>query len=408
MTVYDRWHKSRPLSGEATCPEHRKVPTVDHGIGDRWQVRWRDEQGEQRKRNFTKRAAADAFDAKTKRDLVSGDYVDQASGKIRFEEFAEKWRASQIHREATSALIERALRLHINPVIGKLPMASLKPSHIQGLVRALSETLSPSTVSVTYSYVVSICLAAVRDRVLARTPCVGIRLPAQDRKRVEPLDVETLVVIAETLPRKYRAIPLTATGTGLRPSEIFGLEPEKIDFRHKTLRVDQQLVTGTGPGHPVYLAPPKTPQSVRTIPLTDGVVELLRAHLEEFPATRVEVEDRTNPRKPCRRTAELVFTTTQNTPLKRHTWTDIWRAVAQTVGLPAGTGLHICRHTYASALIRYGESVKTVQHLLGHSSANTTLNTYSHLWPDADVRARSAVDAMFKDVPSLCPDHDAG
>ncbi len=61
-----------------------------------------------------------------------------------------------------------------------------------------------------------------------------------------------------------------------------------------------------------------------------------------------------------------------------------------------GTGPHVCRHTYAAALIRYGEGVKTVQHLLGHSSAVTTLNIYAHLWPDADDQARAAACA---DVP---------
>ncbi|HLI39811.1 MAG TPA: tyrosine-type recombinase/integrase [Streptosporangiaceae bacterium] len=77
---------------------------------------------------------------------------------------------------------------------------------------------------------------------------------------------------------------------------------------------------------------------------------------------------------------------------------------------PAGAGSQpeprrlACRHFYASALIRYGESVKTVQHLLGHSSPAITLNAYAHLWPDADDRARQAIEAAFGlDVPSMCP-----
>ena len=43
------------------------------------------------------------------------------------------------------------------------------------------------------------------------------------------------------------------------------------------------------------------------------------------------------------------------------------------------TGLHLPRHYYASLLIRYGESVKTVQVRLGHATAAETLDTYSHL-----------------------------
>ena len=50
------------------------------------------------------------------------------------------------------------------------------------------------------------------------------------------------------------------------------------------------------------------------------------------------------------------------------------------------------RHLYASLLIRHGESVKTVQDRLGHSSAAVTLDTYSHMWPDADDTTRAAVE----------------
>ena len=63
------------------------------------------------------------------------------------------------------------------------------------------------------------------------------------------------------------------------------------------------------------------------------------------------------------------------------------------VGLPTGTHFHQLRHFYASLLIDGGESVKVVQARLGHATADETLNTYAHLWPDTEDRSRSAVDA---------------
>ena len=53
---------------------------------------------------------------------------------------------------------------------------------------------------------------------------------------------------------------------------------------------------------------------------------------------------------------------------------------------------HDLRHFTASALIRYGESVKTGAHVLRHADETRTLRTYSHLWLDADARTRVAVD----------------
>ncbi len=60
-----------------------------------------------------------------------------------------------------------------------------------------------------------------------------------------------------------------------------------------------------------------------------------------------------------------------------------------------GMRYHDLRHGYASALISAGCSVRAVQHALGHASAATTLNLYSHLWPGDEERIRQAVDSTF-------------
>lgn len=52
--------------------------------------------------------------------------------------------------------------------------------------------------------------------------------------------------------------------------------------------------------------------------------------------------------------------------------------------------MHMMRHTYASALISAGLSVKVVSARLGHANASETLNTYTHLFPDDADRTREA------------------
>lgn len=71
------------------------------------------------------------------------------------------------------------------------------------------------------------------------------------------------------------------------------------------------------------------------------------------------------------------------------------RAQRERVGLPEGFRFHDLRHYLASLLIASGSDVKVVQARLRHASATTTLNTYSHLWPDADESARAAVGAVL-------------
>jgi integrase len=67
----------------------------------------------------------------------------------------------------------------------------------------------------------------------------------------------------------------------------------------------------------------------------------------------------------------------------------------QVDGLPARLRFHDLRHYFASLLIASGLDVKTVQARMRHASAKTTLDTYSHLWPDRDESSRAAVAAVY-------------
>jgi integrase len=73
------------------------------------------------------------------------------------------------------------------------------------------------------------------------------------------------------------------------------------------------------------------------------------------------------------------------------------RAVrAEVAGLPEGFTFHDLRHFLASLLIASEDDIKTVQARLRHSSARTTLDTYGHLWPDADESTRAAIGAVIR------------
>ncbi len=67
-------------------------------------------------------------------------------------------------------------------------------------------------------------------------------------------------------------------------------------------------------------------------------------------------------------------------------------ARAKVPGLPADFRYQDLRHYFASMLIASGADVKVVQARLRHASAKTTLDTYSHLWPDSDDSTRAAID----------------
>src|SRR5215813_14776551 len=60
--------------------------------------------------------------------------------------------------------------------------------------------------------------------------------------------------------------------------------------------------------------------------------------------------------------------------------------------LPAGTRFHDLRHFYASALISANLNPKVIQARLGHATIAETMDTYGHLFPDAEDLGWTAVD----------------
>ena len=342
-----------------------------------WRARFVDDAGKEHAKHFArKRDAQTWLDAQTTA-TVTGTYVVPNAGKVTFKEYAESWRTSQVFRPSTAALVELALRKRVYPAIGAKALSAISKTMVQKLVASLNETYAPATVVVTYSYVSTVLKDAVENRRIARTPCVGIKLPEIVKKRVEPRTTEQVQAAAKAAGDRLRAAVLLAAGTGMRRGEVFGLTEDRVLFLERKILVDRQLV-GVREGGPVF-GPPKTRASVREIPLPTSVAEALAKHIEQYPPGPYG----------------LLFTTSHGHAWRWTTLGEVWRAKMRAAKLE-GFDFHELRHYYASLLIRYGESIKTVQARLGHKSAEETLNTYSHLWPDSDDRSRDAVDAAMR------------
>ncbi len=342
-------------------------------VSSGWRARYRTPDGGSRSRTFPRKVDAERFLTTIEASKLTGAYVDPGAGRVTFGDYAEAWRAMQVHRPGTVVQVEGNLRRHVLPVLGARPLASVRPSEIQALVKGLD--LAPGTVELIYRYLVAIFRAAVADRLIAVSPCTGIKLPKVEVHRVVPPSVEEVQAIAQAIPERYKALVTFAAGTGLRQGECFGVTLDRVDWLRRQVKVDRQLVLlpGSGP----TLAPPKTAASYRTVPLPDVVLETLSEHLKNLPAP-----------------GGFIFTNHRGEPISRTRFSDVWRPAVKAAGCP-GTTFHHLRHFYASLLIRHGESVKVVQSRLGHASAAETLDTYSHLWPDSEDRTRAAVDAVL-------------
>lgn len=403
MSVTDRWHKTRPAPGEPVCREHGKAPAADHGDGDQWQVRWRDETGAQRKRNFAKKATATSFDAEIRSRLDRGTSLDLAAGRQPVSAYARKYRASLTLADSTAERLDRVFRLHVDELpLGRLTMSQARASHMRNWVKDRAAVLAPSTLAVVWSNVASMFSAAVLDRVIGVSPCTGVKVPAAVAAEHFIPTGDQVRAVAGALPDRYRAIAWLAAGCGWRRGEILGLELTGLDFLRRTAQVSQQLKALTGV--PPFLAPPKTKTSPRVSEMGSVTSLALAQHLEQFPVAPRLILDKTDPRKVAERPAMLIFTTSTGAPVHPAYWSDIWRRAADQAGIPKGIGVHCLRHYFATLLIHEGKSVKAVQLAMGHATPMITLNTYAGMWPEEEGSMRSIIDAALGNVPAECPD----
>jgi hypothetical protein len=131
-----------------------------------WRARWRTPDGASRSKTFSRQIDAQRHLTAVEQSKLTGGYVDPRAGRITSRSFAEQWRPVQIHRPSTATKVEGILRRHVYPRIGARPIGDVRPSELQSLVKALTQTLVPHTVEVIYGCVSSIFKAAVADQII--------------------------------------------------------------------------------------------------------------------------------------------------------------------------------------------------------------------------------------------------
>jgi integrase len=190
-----------------------------------------------------------------------------------------------------------------------------------------------------------------------------------------------------------------AVHTGMRQGELLALKWADVDLKSGRVSV-RRTITKSG-GH-LLLGEPKTAKSRRTITLTTGSLNALRAHrkrqLEEMMQRAGLWQDN-----------GLVFASEAGTLInptnlrRRH-----FASLLECAGLPAGTRFHDLRHTCATLLLGKGIHPKFVQELLGHANIAITLDTYSHVIPGmGDATACAMEDALEGDQPEVQDAEDA-
>ncbi|WP_072690449.1 site-specific integrase [Rhodococcus marinonascens] len=148
---------------------------------------------------------------------------------------------------------------------------------------------------------------------------------------------------------------------GLRFGEAAALQGSDVDLERQRFRIHRSV---TLVDSKLVYSSTKSNKG-RDVPIPGFLCELLANHLDGHPAD------------------VLAFPESRGGAMRannvRSRW---WNAAVEKSTAPEGLTPHELRHTCASLAITAGANIKTLQRMLGHSSAALTLDRYGHLLED--------------------------
>ena len=285
-----------------------------------------------------------------------------SSGSVTVKElFAEWLDAVQLCvKPSTFANYIMKVQKHILPAFGGIPYAKITAEYVRSFIQQkLASGLSAKYVA--DIVIVFKSMAKYMNRLHGyQNPLAHVLLPKQERTErrllTKPEQLRLVRCLKQNLDPTALCI-LLSLYTGLRVGEVCGLKWDDIDFIKSTLtvrRTVQRIYDGSKTV--LHIGAPKSRSSCRTIPIPAFLKELLLPFQKAgncfvFSGCVIPKEPRTLQRR--------------------------FQLILKKAELPS-VNYHSLRHLFATNCIQLGFDIKTLAELLGHHSAETTLNRYLH------------------------------
>lgn len=306
--------------------------------------------------------------------ISNGNNCEQKRDGVLFCDVLNAWLESGTpqYRDATQLKYQSIIELHIKPELGSLPIAKVTAANLNAFIeKKLNEDKVNGRDKLSPSYVRTMALIAnaAYKYAVSENLCVPFRSPVykpiQRKAEVDVLSDREQKYLQDTLsPAKDTTelgIYLTLN-TGLRLGELCALRWSDIDMEERVIKVRHTITrakaeTDNGAKTKTVIGSPKTPSSLRTIPVNTALFKALseakKAACSEFVVSQ------------------------RNSFVPPRTFEYRYRRCLERLSV-RNINFHALRHTFATRCVNAGIDAKTVSELLGHSNVSITLNTYVH------------------------------
>lgn len=285
----------------------------------------------------------------------------------------QKW------RDSTRATMTRYLSIVKKAKIYHMPINKIKMLDCKTFfVELQNQGYSFGTIASIHALLKMAFAMACEDDVLVKNPC-GFSLKSiieDDTPKVVALSQEQIdefkkFLLNDTYGRRWSDIVEILLGTGMRIGEFGALTIKDIDFDNNIIHINKQIQRLVGR---VVITQTKSKNGVRDIPMTPAVSKSVKNLLDERRESKADIM--------IDGYVGFLSVTKTGRPRTGPEYADSLRLLVNRYNETATHKIgrctpHVFRHTFCTRCIAAGMDVKTVQYLMGHSDASTTLNIYT-------------------------------
>lgn len=278
----------------------------------------------------------------------------------------------------------KGVAIHHLSELGSYTLAELSTPLLREFInKKFDSGLSSRSVEYIFTLLKASLKLAVNDELILHNPMDKIAKPKKSTSRKPvALTMEQCKSLLNVLPTaELKRLFYIDMKTGLRRSEILGLKWQDIDYKAKTLTIEQTVIKVDSLAY-IFNAT-KNENSKRSITIDDATIEALKKQrkfvLQQSIKNQKFIDNR------------LVFPGENGNPRYPDHITHIAKKYGTIAELPEGFSFHSLRHTHATLLLKAGVHYKIVQARLGHATFQQTMDTYSHVTAELD---QSAADTM--------------
>ena len=335
--------------------------------------------------------------AKTKRECqekltklmeeVGGSKSEKIRPDMPFGEWMDFWYQNYTKpglRPTTQSNYEGNIYQHIIPQLGKIPLNQLTQKDLQQFYAHLKKEgrlvrteqygkgLSDRMVRMCHAKCRAALEQAVRENLIRTNPAVGCKLPPKRGREMQVLSPQELQrFLMQAQAEGYFELFLLDLSTGLRRGELLALQWSDLDLDAGTLSVTKQVYEVNGK---MQLSVPKTKASIRKLVLPPAVVEVFREY-----------------RKTAKSRWLFPSPIKEDEPIQPGSMLRRLHIILERAGCKQ-IRFHDLRHTFATMALENGMDIKTLSAMLGHVSAATTLDIYTHITGDMLSEAAAKID----------------